>query len=271
MGARMTWYSSATDTSSSVQQMNYTAAMLNDPDALVMISWQPGTFATQIKDLMQRGVPVIGLNSVITPPTERVLFINSAKNGDFVQFIANQLKGESGSIGILGGQAGIADAVERWQPVVDTLKQVAPNLTVIPTQYDDFNRTKASTVASALIVAHPDLKALYAVSGPEGEGMAAAVQQAGKAGQIKVYSYGANEAEVVGLKKSIFTALYGQPSYALGQEGVKAALSYLHSAAQGAPVPQLKPLIVDIPLKILTKTNIDDPSSAPYLQKSTCN
>ncbi len=271
MGATMTWYSSATDTSSATQQANYNAAMLTKPDALLLASWQPGTFSTQVKNLMQQGTPVIGVNGLITPATERVVFVNSVDNTEFVKFIGNQLKGTSGSIGVLGGLAGDMDAIKRWKPVIDGLKEVAPNLKALPTQYDDFNRTKASTVASAMIVANPDLKAIYAITGPEGEGAAAAVQQAGKVGQIKIYSYGANEAEVAGLKRGVFAALCGQPGYAVGEEGVKAAISYLQSAKKGAPVPQLDPIVVNIPLKVLTKDNVDDPSSAPYLQKSTCD
>jgi ribose transport system substrate-binding protein len=271
MGARFTWYSTAMDISSATEQANYNAAMLTKPDAILIATFQPGTFSTQIKDLMQKGTPVIGLNGMITPATERVLFVNSTNTSEFVNYVANQMKGVSGSIGVLGGTAGVQESLLRWQPMIAQLKQVAPNLKALPTQYDDFNRTKASTAASAMIVANPDLKAIYAITGPEGEGAAAAVQQAGKAGQIKIYSYGANESEVAGLKRGIFTALYGQPALALGEEGVKAAISYLKSAKKGEPVPQLNPVVVNVPLKVLTKDNIDDPSSAQYLQKSTCD
>jgi ribose transport system substrate-binding protein len=271
MGARFTWYSTAMDISSATEQANYNAAMLSKPDAILIATFQPGTFSTQIKDLMQKGTPVIGLNGTITPATERVLFVNSVDGMDFVNYIATQMKGESGSIGVLGGTAGVQESLLRWQPMIAQLKQVAPNLKALPTQYDDFNRTKASTAASAMIVANPDLKAIYAITGPEGEGAAAAVQQAGKAGQIKIYSYGANEAEVAGLKRGIFTALYGQPALGLGEEGVKAAISYLKTAKKGEPVPQLNPVVVNVPLKVLTKDNIDDPSSARFLQKSTCD
>lgn len=271
MGATMTWFSTATDTSNSTQQQNFNAALLSKPDALLLVSWLPGTFSTQVKDLMQSGLPVIGVNSMITPATERVLFVNSTDNAEFARFIADQLKGESGSLGVLAGQAGIEDAVYRWKPIVEQIRIAAPNLRILPVQHDDFNRTKASLATSAMIVANPDLKVIYSITGPEGEGAAAAVRQAGLAGKIKVYSYGANEAEVVALKTGVINALYGQPSYGLGQEGVKAAIEYLRTAQKGEPVSQLDPVVVNVPLKILTRENVDDPSSAPYLQKSTCD
>lgn len=270
-GSKMKWYSSATDLSSSTQQANYNAAMLTKPDALLLASWQVGTFSTQVKTLMSKGTPVIGVNSTITPAVEKVLYVNGEDNTEFVKYIAKELKGVSGSIGVLGGTAGNPDANRRWQPVIDQLKTVAPNLKALPTQYDDYDRTKSSTVASALIVAHPDLKALYAISGPEGEGAAAAVKQAGKSGQIKVYSYGANEAEVSGLKSGLFSALEGQPAYGLGVEGVKNAVAYLKTAKPGTPVPQDKKVVVNVPLKVLTKANVDDPANVQFLQKSTCN
>ena len=270
-GSKIKWFSSASDLSSSTQQANFNAAMLTKPDALLLASWQVGTFSTQVKGLMAKGTPVIGVNSTITPATEKVLYVNGEDNTEFVKYIAKELNGATGTIGVLGGIAGNPDATRRWQPVIDQLKTAAPNLKALPTQYDDFDRTKSSTVASALIVAHPDLKALYAISGPEGEGAAAAVKQAGKSGQIKVYSYGANEAEVVGLKSGLFSALEGQPAYGLGVEGVKNAIAYLKTAKPGAAVPQDSPLVVDVPLKVLTKDNVDDPANVQYLQKSTCS
>lgn len=270
-GSKIKWFSSASDLSSSTQQANFNAAVLTKPDALLLASWQVGTFATQVKGLMAKGTPVIGVNSTITPATEKVLYVNGEDNTEFVKYIAKELNGATGTIGVLGGIAGNPDANRRWQPVIDQLKTAAPNLKALPTQYDDFDRTKSSTVASALIVAHPDLKALYAISGPEGEGAAAAVKQAGKSGQIKVYSYGANEAEVVGLKSGLFSALEGQPAYGLGVEGVKNAIAYLKTAQPNAAVPQDSPLVVDVPLKVLTKDNVDDPANVQFLQKSTCS
>ena len=86
-----------------------------------------------------------------------------------------------------------------------------------------------------MIVANPDLKAIYAITGPEGEGAAAAVQQAGKAGQIKIYSYGANESEVAGLKKGVFAALCSQPGLCGGRaKGVKATISRTSSRRRRA-------------------------------------
>ena len=271
MGSKITWYSTATDTSSATQQANLNAALLSRPDAMLLASSHPGTFSSEVKRLMLSGTPVIAVNSVQTPANERVLFHNSEDNREFVLFVANQMQGQSGTYGVLGGTAGSPDGIPRWKPMVEQLKVVAPNLHALPTQFDEYNRTRASAAASAMIVAHPDLRFLYAITGPEGEGAAAAVQQSGKAKQIKVYSYGANESEVLGLKRGVYAALCGQPGYAIGEEGVKEAIAYLQSATKGAPVPQLSPVVHNIPLKVLTKENVDDASSAPYLQKSTCN
>jgi ribose transport system substrate-binding protein len=270
-GSKITWYSSASDLSSSTQQANYNAAMLTKPDGLLIASWQEGTFSTQIKALMKGGTPVIGVNSTITPATERELFVGSNDNTAFVNYISKDLKGVSGSIGVLGGTAGDPGATLRWKPLITLLKTEAPNLKALPTQFDDYDRTKAATVTSALIVANPDLKAIYAISGPEGEGAAAAVQQAGKAGKIKVYSYGADQAEVAGLKSGVFAALAGQPAAGQGAAGAKAMIAFLKTHKAGTPVTQVSPLIKQLPLKTLTKANVDDPSSASFLESTSCN
>src|SRR4051794_35625008 len=121
-----------------------------------------------------------------------------------------------------------------------------------------------------MIVAHPDLKAVYAISGPEGEGAAAAVKQAGKQGKIKVYAYDATPGEVEALKAGDITALISQPAGNEGSQSVKHLVNFLKTYS-GGPVKQETPLAQDLPLMVLTKDNVDSPDAQPYLYKAKCD
>jgi ribose transport system substrate-binding protein len=268
-GATIKWRASNT-TSVTDQQAAFQAVQLEAPDALILAPFQPATFSTSVGDMMKKGTPVIGVNAPITPATEYQLIESDTDNSDFASFVAKDLGTTTGTMAILGGAPGIPAVDARWEPIVKALKETAPNITVLPTQYDDFDRNKASAAASALIVANPDLKAIYAVSGPEGEGAAAAVTQAGKSGVIKVYSYDATPAEVTALKAGTITALLAQPAGDQGAQAVKTALSVIKSSKKGQAITPASEKIKLIPLKVLTKDNIAEASSAGYIYSATC-
>ncbi len=68
----------------------------------------------------------------------------------------------------------------------------------------------SETIAAAEIGAHSDMKAIYATSGQEVVGAAAAVKAVGKAGKIGVYGYDAEPNEVAPLKQGIVFGLIAQ-------------------------------------------------------------
>jgi ABC-type sugar transport system substrate-binding protein len=267
-GVTMKWYA-ANNTDTAAEQQNLQAAMLTKPDGMIIGSIDPANFATQTGTLMQGGTPVISVDGPMTPPTELKQIASATDVSEFADLIASQV-GDTGSFGVLGGQPAIPPAEARWKPVVAAVAAKNPNIKILPTQYDNFDRNKAAQVTSALIVAHPDLKAVYAIAGPEGEGAAAAVKQAGKQGQIKVYAYDATPGEVEYLKSGDIVALISQPAGNEGSESVKHLLSFLQTHKGGAIQPE-SPLEQDLPLMVLTKDNIDSPEAQPYLYKATCD
>lgn len=148
---------------------------------------------------------------------------------------------------------------------------VPPGIKLLPPQYADFDRNKAASATSALMLAHPDLRAIYAVSGPEGEGAAAAVKQAGKQGKVKVFAYDATPGEVAALKAGTIDALLAQAAGTIGSEAVKTLVATIKDNPTGKAVQPMDPHDKYLPLKVLTKDNVDSSESAPYLYKSTCS
>lgn len=269
-GVSLKWYS-ANDIDTASAQRNFQAATLTKPSGMIIGSFDAGTFSSQAKTLMQQGTPVIAVDGPFTPPTTYKVIQADTNNDEFATMIADQV-GDSGSFAVLGGVPNVPEAAIRWTPVVAAVKAKNANIKILPTQYDGIDRNKAAQVASALILAHPDLAAIYSISGPEGEGVASAVKQAGKQGKIKVYSYDANPAEVTALKAGDITALLAQAPGLEGAQAVSTLVKYLKAHPGGGAVQPAKPLIKLLPLKVLTKANIDDPEVVKYyLYSSTCD
>ncbi len=265
-GATIDWKASnALDTAAA--QANFQAATLLKPAGLVIATYEPGTFSNQIKTLMQAGTPVVSVDGPITPATDLQYISSETDNAEFAKLVGEAV-GTSGSIGILGGQQGADWARDRWKPLEAV---VPPGIKVLTPQYADFDRNKATSVASALMLAHPDLRAIYAVSGPEGEGAAAAVKQAGKQGKVKVFAYDATPGEVAALKAGTIDALLAQAAGDIGAESVKTLVATIKDHPKGTAVKPMNDHDKYFPLKVLTKDNVDSPDATPYLYKSTCD
>jgi ABC-type sugar transport system substrate-binding protein len=217
---------------------------------------------------MAAGTPVVAVNIPIKPAAQYADVISSADNRAFAEFVTKEV-GTTGSVAILGGLAGSATLQARYQPFIDLLKATAPNVRLLGPEFEKLDRTAAASISSALMLANPDLKAIYAISGPAGAGAASAVQQMGKRGQIKVFSYDATPEVVQGLRTGSITAALAQSPAKLGPQAVKVAIDAVKAKKNGA-IARDESKNVTIPTIILTAQNVDSPEAADFFYHSEC-
>jgi ribose transport system substrate-binding protein len=265
-GATIDWKASQDFSPQSVSA-NLEAAALTSPAAILMTP--DATLAPRITQLMQAGTPVVAVNAPIDPPITVFDVVSDTDSSTFAQYVAKDI-GNSGSVAILAGIAGIPVLAERYKPLVDQLTKAAPNVKVLEPQFTELDRTKAAAATSALIIANPDLKAVYAVSGPEGAGAASAIAQAGKTGQIKVYTFDGTPEVIQAIKTGQISAALAQSPVTMGRDAVSKILAYLKAGNTGA-VKRDESQNEKLPLLILTKDNVEDPKTVDYLYSSTCN
>jgi ABC-type sugar transport system substrate-binding protein len=219
---------------------------------------------------MGKGAPVIA-SAALSPASEYTdTFINTA-GGPFVDQFLKELTPGAGSLMVLGGIAGIPVVEDEYKPLLAGVKAKRPDIQILPTQYDQFDVTKATQMVSSVLLAHPNLKMIIAPAGPEGEGAAAAIEQAHKAGKVKIWAYDATPAEVQALKNGVISALLAKPATAIGAESVDWLVSAIkkdpgHGAITAGSGPKTA-----LPVKEITKANVNDPSTQGYLYKGTCS
>ena len=148
------------------------------------------------------------------------------------------------------------------------MEKARPDLTRLTNDYSGFDINKSTQNVSALILANPDLKLIIASNGPDGQAAAAALKQAGKAGQIALIAFDAVPPEVDALREGTISALIAQAPGTIGSESVKALVDYLHANPQGGAVAPAGDM--EISSGLLTKDNIDDPANAVYVYKTGC-
>ena len=179
--------------------------------------------------------------------------------------------GGHGTVGILTYGAGDLVQDERWQGLKQALAASYPNIKVLPPQYVGLDTTKAASATTSLVLAHSDLSAIFSTEGPAGAGAASALLAAHKKGAVKLYSFDAIPVEVQGLKSGAYEGLVAQSPYLEGVDAVKSAVNFLRQkgSTHGAVHPTT-PYHVATPVKVLTRANVNKPSSKKYLYRGSC-
>lgn len=124
--------------------------------------------------------------------------------------------------------------------------------------YNGTDPTDAARVTNAILTRETDLAGMVACDGPSGLGAATAINEAGKAGEVKLISFDAGPDLVAGLKAGTISALMIQQSYAIGATAVEFAVRYL-DGDRDIPAQTLLPYIVG------TKESINSPDLANNL------
>ena len=187
-GSKIDWYAVKNGSDAAEATANYEALKVAKPDGVVLSQFSTEPPAGYVKELMDRACRLstsmaspqkIGATlPAISPrqPTRRWSEVAD-------KIIADT--GGKGQMAVLGGIAGLGQQLDgRWNILTKILKEKAPQLEILDTQYDQFDANKANDVVSATIVGNPDLNVVYTVSGPEGQGAVAAVKAAGKTGRF---------------------------------------------------------------------------------------
>lgn len=268
-GVELKWYTTPT-TSTETMSQAFNSATLTNPDGLFLNPFQATQFSTQVGQLMEKGVPVI-TSTPLDPATQYTDIPLATDGSNFTDEFMKLLPDGSGSIVALGGITGIPVLDATWKPIEEAVAQQRPDITVLPTEYTDFDVTKTTQIVNGLLLAHPDLSVIIASTGPEGQGAAAAVQQAGKAGKVKIWAYDAVPAEVDALRNGVITVLAAKPAQAMGQKAVQVLLDAIEANPDKKPVTALSPSLEALPLTIITKDNIDSPEAQAAMYKETCD
>lgn len=126
-------------------------------------------------------------------PDARSFFVNQATPegiGHALMDEAARLTGGEGEFAIITATLTAANQRE-WQKHIEArLKAEYPRMKLVAVRPCDDLKDRAQSEATALMSAHPNLKAIMAICSPGVPGAAEAVKQAGKAGKVKVLGLG---------------------------------------------------------------------------------
>lgn len=115
---------------------------------------------------------------------------------------------------------------------------------------------------TAALAKNPDIKAVCASNLFSAQGVATAIKQAGKEGQIVIIGFDAGPDQVKALKDGTVQALIAQQPYDIGVQGVQQAVAKLN----GEPTEKK----ITTGFTILTKKNVDTKAGKAAQYRSKC-
>jgi ribose transport system substrate-binding protein len=151
-----------------------------------------------------------------------------------------------GKVAAIGGIAGDVTSGARIEGFT---KGITGKLDLVQTVAANWERQEALTQATNVMRAQPDLTGFFVANDDMGLGVARAVANAGKTGNIKIISVDGVKDALTAVKAGQLDAVVAQYPYAIGQMGTEAC----QAAAKGATLPAN----VEAPVEVVTKDNAD--------------
>ncbi|WP_460798628.1 sugar ABC transporter substrate-binding protein [Microbacterium sp. GXF0217] len=250
-------------------QASYNAAALTNPDGYFLNLFQSSQLVNETKTLMSKGIPVVGTQPMEPQALYSVPYVDFSSDELVDEFLA-RLPDGPGTIAVLAGTAGIAPVEVRWQPLVEAVESERPDIEVV-IEYTNFDVTKATTAATSIVLANPDLKMILASNGPDSVGVVAALKQLKvKPGELTVWAWDGDPVAIDALRAGYISDVFAQSAFARGEAAITEIAEAIRTHPKGEALePRPQSEWSAPPLGHLTTENIDSEESQQYLYITT--
>jgi len=147
------------------------------------------------------------------------------------EYIAEQLP-DGGQVAQIEGQAGSPAAQQRIDGFTSTVAE-HPNLELVASQPGDWDRLKALDAAANIMRANPDVQAFYANNDTMALGVAEAVANAGREGEVVVVGTDGVPDAIRSIREGSMSATVASFPYEMGRTALEVAIRLL----EGQDVP----------------------------------
>ena len=207
-----------------------------------------------IAQLSAKNVPIVNIDSPIDADAAKAAnakittYIGTDNVDAGAQAAAEmgKLLPNGGTVALIGGTSGDVTSAARLDGFT---KAVPANLKIISTVAADWERQMALTKATDIMTANPTISAFFVANDDMGLGVARAIANRGKTGQIRVISVDGNKDAFEAVKSGGIDAVVAQFPYVIGAMGV--------DACKAAIAGKTLPADVKAPVQVVTKANVD--------------
>ena len=228
------------------------AAIAQEYDGIATIAGDAG-LVPFINAATDAGIPVATFNSETDAENTRMFFVGAdlyLQGEAAAQAMADAIGGE-GKVGIITGFFAVEAHELRRMGFVDYLAANYPDIEVVAEVENSDQGDIAYTQAQDFMTANPDLKGIYVTAGGP-FGAAAAVEDAGQAGEVAVVSFDFVDETMEYVEKGVIYATIGQNPYAQGHDPAVRLFNYI----VGGVVPECARMVTEA--SVVTQENISE-------------
>ena len=148
---------------------------------------------------------------------------------------------------------------EKKQQFIDTLMELAPDMTILEAEYNQNDVNTGISLAQAQLAAYGDeLVGFFGECNISGDAIAKAIEESGRAGEIVAVAVDSDPAEIEALRNGYLDALVVQTPY---EQAYRAVMNIAESIFEGKEDEDR----VNIPGVVVTTANMEEPEYAALL------
>ncbi|MEM8484715.1 MAG: substrate-binding domain-containing protein [Bacteroidota bacterium] len=196
-------------------------------DAIVLAPLDARSLAQPVEAAVKRGIPVIIIDSGLESEAHTsFVATDNYQGGVLAAERLNDVLGGEGNILMMRYQEGSASTANREAGFLERIKEVAPGLNILSdNQYAGATIEKALQTAQNLLNRYPEVDGIFCPNESSLQGMLRALQTAGRAGEVKLVGFDANETLIAGMREGHIDGLAVQDPFIMAYTGVNTAVA----------------------------------------------
>lgn len=240
------------------------AVVAKKPDAILIAPNDVKAMQKPLEAAKKAGIEIVLVDTTVNNPKFAVSEIssNNLAGGEQAFKAVEQLVPGGGKVMAMGVRPGISTTDARDKGFSDAVKASGSKYTFVSQEYSENEPAIAAQKMTAALAKNPDIKAVFASNLFSAQGVATAIKQAGKEGQIVIIGFDAGPDQVKALKDGTVQALIAQQPYDIGVQGVQQAVAKL----KGEPTEKK----ITTGFTILTKKNVDTKAGKAAQYRAKC-
>lgn len=227
---------------------------------IVLAPSDPEALVPAVKKAYENGIPVVIIDSMLSDSAKEYyqafLATDNKLAGELCAKRLIEKIGTEGKIAIMSYVAGVGSEIGRVGGFKDYIAKNS-SLEIVGTFYSQSQMAKALDQTTDVLTANPDLKGIFGANEPTAIGMARALVQSNKKGQVVAIGFDGNEDLQNFVKDGTLAAIAVQGSYQMGELGVEALVKMLG----GEKVDKF----INTGVVLVTQDNIDAPEAQNVL------
>ena len=228
-------------------------------DAIVLAPLDDTALVPAATEATREGIPVVIFDSGIEwDGLTSFVATDNYQGGVLAAERMNELLGGEGRVIMMRYQEGSASTNRREQGFLETMRERFSDIEIVSeNQYGGATTETAFATAENLLVSHADVDGIFTPNESTTFGMLRALQEGGRAGQVKLVGFDANDNLVSALRDGQIDGLVLQNPVRMGEMAVRTAVAHLNGEEVEARI--------DTGATMVTRENMEDAEIAALL------